>query len=62
MTTEQSSTWIERLYRNPGYLLAVVGAVLGYVTGGSEGAILGAVLGFFVGKTVQSLSWTLNAN
>lgn len=61
MTTKQSSIRMDRLYRNPDYLLAVIGAVLGYVTGGAEWAILGAVIGFFAGKTVQSLSWTLKS-
>lgn len=61
MTAKQPFTQFDRLYRNPEYLLAVAGATLGYVIGGTEGAIFGTVLGFFFGKTVQSLSWTLKS-
>lgn len=59
MTAKQPSTQVDRLYRNPEYLLAVAGATLGYLIGGTEGVIFGAVLGFFFGKTVQSLNRTL---
>lgn len=39
---------------------AAVAGVLGAVVTGPDAAVLGAILGYFVGKTVQSLVWTVN--
>lgn len=61
MTAKQPFAQLSRLFHNPDYLLAVVGAVFGQVTAGTEGAIFGAILGYFVGKTAESLTWTLKS-
>ena len=55
------STRFRQFRSHPDYVLLIVGSVFGYLVGSIEGAVLGAVMGFFVGKTIQSLVWTLGS-
>lgn len=36
-----------------------VGAIAGGAAGGVDGAVLAAIVGFFLGKSVQSIFWTV---
>lgn len=42
-----------------GLTMGVIGGVLGGAIGGIEWGVLGALFGYFVGKSVQSMIWTV---
>ena len=49
------------LVRRTGLVVGVLGGAAGLALHGVEGGFLGIFVGYFLGKSAQSLFWTLSA-